>query len=161
MSETNSTWREPMVWMLVGLPLASVIIGFALLFAAVHPGREDMEMVGKSTRVGRLLVSAEPNNAATDVATQGLVLRIKGDMIEALPMDGDFPRGGKLILVLSSPDTTGERRSYQLSPSELGWRGVGSLDGRLGWVLQLAPDNAAWMLHGRWTPEARSTRLTP
>jgi uncharacterized protein len=161
MNRTDSTWREPMVWMLVGLPLASVVIGFALLFAAVRPGREDMETVGKTTRVGKLLVSAEPASAATEVSTQGLVLRIKGDMIEALPMDGDFPRGGKLTLTLTSTVPSGGSRTYQLAPSELGWRGIGSLDGDQGWVVQLAPDNAAWLLHGRWIPPARSIRLNP
>ncbi|WP_243047906.1 hypothetical protein [Dyella sp. RRB7] len=161
MNRTSSIWREPMVWMLVGLPLASVVIGFALLFAAVRPGPEDMETVGKTTHVGKMLVSAEPQGGATEVATQGLVLRIKGDMIEALPMDGEFPRGGKLTLTLTSPDAAGGSRTYQLAPSELGWRGVGSLDGDRGWVVQLAPDNAAWLLHGRWMPQARSIRLNP
>ncbi|WP_430387709.1 hypothetical protein [Dyella sp. 20L07] len=161
MNRTRSSWREPMVWMLVGLPLASVAIGFALLFAAVSPGREDMETVGKVTKVGKLLVSAQASKSATEVETKGLVLRMKGDMIEALPTDGEFPRGGKLILTLVSSSPTEEGRSYQLVPSELGWRGVGSLDGDHDWMVQLAPDNASWLLHGRWTPQARSIRLMP
>ena len=89
MNQTRSDWREPMVWMLIGLPLASVIIGFALLFAAVHPGREDMETVEHTTRVGKMLVSAQSLDTSAEVETQGLVLRTKGDMIEALPMDGN------------------------------------------------------------------------
>lgn len=161
MSKKSDTWREPMVWVLVGLPLASVVIGFALLFAAVRPGPEDLETVGKATHVGKMLVSAEPQGAATEVATQGLVLRTKGDMIEALPVDGNFPRGGKLTLTLTSLHPAGESHTYRLAPSELGWRGVGSLDGDQGWVVQLAPDNATWMLHGRWMPQARSIRLNP
>jgi uncharacterized protein len=161
MNEMRSTWREPMVWMLVGLPLASVAIGFALLFAAVHPGREDMETVGKVTKVGKLLVAAEASEPVTAVATEGLVLRTKGDMIEALPMDGEFPRGGKLILTLSSADPMVAGRRVQLVPSELGWRGVGSLAGDHGWTVQLAPEDASWLLHGRWTPQARSIRLMP
>ncbi|MHA6205195.1 hypothetical protein ACXU4B_12285 [Dyella soli] len=159
MNTTRSAWREPMVWMLVGLPLASVAIGFALLFAAVHPGREDMETVGRVTRVGKLLVSAEAAAPATEVDTQGVVLRTRGDMLEVLPMDGDFPRGGKLILTLS--DASGGGHTFHLSPSELGWRGVGSLEGDRDWTVQLAPDNATWRLHGRWMPRARSTRLMP
>jgi uncharacterized protein len=161
MIRTSSTWREPMVWMLVGLPLASVVIGFGLLFAAVRPGPEDMETVGKTTHVGRMLVSAEPRGDAADVAAGSLVLRAKGDMFEALPVDGGFPRGGKLTLILSSPDQTDGTRIYQLSPSELGWRGVGSLDGNHEWLVQLAPDNAAWLLHGRWMPHASFIRLSP
>ncbi len=86
MNQTRSTWREPMVWMLVGLPLASVAIGFALLFAAVRPGRQDMDTITQATRVGKLLVSAQ-DEPSTEVATKGLVLRLKGDMIEAVPMD--------------------------------------------------------------------------
>ena len=159
MTTTRSAWREPMVWMLVGLPLASVAIGFALLFAAVHPGREDMETVGKVTKVGKLLVSAEAAAAPAQISTEGVVLRTKGDMVEVLPMDGDFPRGGKLTLTLSND--SGQGRTVHLSPSELGWRGVGSLDGDHGWTVQLASDNGAWLLHGRWMPQARSLRLMP
>lgn len=159
MTMTRSAWREPMVWMLAGLPLASVAIGFALLFAAVHPGREDMETVGKVTKVGKLLVSAEAAASPAEVSTQGVVLRTKGDMVEVLPMDGDFPRGGKLTLTLSND--AGEGRTMHLSPSELGWRGVGSLEGDQGWTVLLASDNGAWLLHGRWMPRARSLRLMP
>ncbi|MET3652092.1 hypothetical protein [Dyella japonica] len=161
MNKTRSTWREPMVWMLVGLPLASVAIGFALLFAAVRPGREDMEMVSNATHVGKLLVSAQDREPATAVATQGLVLRVKGDMIEAVPVDGDFPRGGKLRLTLISNDAQAAQRAFQLTPSELGWRGVGSLDGAREWLVELAPDNAAWSLRGHWTANARAVRLAP
>ncbi len=159
MNTTRSAWREPMVWLLVGLPLASVAIGFALLFAAVHPGREDMETVGRVTRVGKLLVSAEAAKSPTEVSTEGVVLRTKGDMVEVLPMDGDFPRGGKLTLTLS--DESGGERTMHLSPSELGWRGVGSLGGDHDWSVRLAPDNGEWLLHGRWAPQARSIRLMP
>jgi hypothetical protein len=161
MNQSRSTWREPMVWMLVGLPLASVVIGFALLFAAVHPGREDMEPAGKANRVGKLLVSVDPQGAPAAVQTLGLVLRTKGDMIEALPVDGNFPRGGKLTLTLTSPDPAIEGRIYRLSPSELGWRGVGALDRDHDWVVKLVPDNAAWLLHGHWASQARFVRLIP
>lgn len=161
MTQTRSTWREPMVWMLVGLPLASVVVGFALLFAAVHPGQEDMETVGRVTKVGKLLVAAEDRELPAQVATRGLVLRIKGDMIEAVPMDGDFPRGGKLRLTITSSEPTGEGRVIQLSPSELGWRGVGSLEGDHDWLVELRPDNASWLMRGRWAAQARFARLTP
>ena len=161
MNQTRSAWREPMVWMLVGLPLASVAIGFSLLFAAVRPGREDMETVEQTQRVGKMLVSAQSRDTSTEVETQGLVLRTKGDMIEALPMDGNFPRGGKLTLTLTSLDATAGSRSYRLVPSELGWRGVGSLEGSRDWAVQLQPDNAAWLLHGRWSAQARFIRLMP
>jgi len=161
MTQTRSTWREPMVWMLVGLPLASVVIGFALLFAAVHPGREDAETVGRVTKIGKLLVAAEDREPVAQIATMGLVLRTKGDMIEAVPMDGQFPRGGKLHLTLSSGDPAQPDRVIQLSPSELGWRGVGSLDGRHDWLVVLRPDNASWLLRGRWISQARFVRLTP
>jgi len=161
MTKTRSTWREPMVWMLVGLPVASVAIGFALLFAAVHPGQEDAETVGRVTKVGKLLVAAEDREPAAQITTRGLVLRRKGDMVEAVPMDGNFPRGGKLRLTLTSVDAAKEGRVIQLSPSELGWRGVGVLDGGHDWSVELQPDNAAWSLHGQWTAQARFVRLTP
>ena len=161
MTQTRSTWREPMVWMLIGLPLASVVIGFALLFAAVRPGQEDAETVGRVTKVGKLLVAAEDRAPGAQIATRGLVLRRKGDMIEAVPMDGQFPRGGRLELTLTSAGPTKEGRVIRLSPSELGWRGVGSLDGEHDWLVELRPDNASWQLRGQWMSQARFVRLTP
>jgi hypothetical protein len=82
-------------------------------------------------------------------------------MIEAMPTDGDFPRGGKLTLTLTSLNATGGDRTYQLVPSELGWRGVGSIEGSDDWAVQLTPDDAAWLLRGRWTSQARFIRLMP
>ncbi|MFC4528746.1 hypothetical protein ISN76_17095 [Dyella halodurans] len=158
MNQKRSLWREPMIWMLVGLPLASVVIGFSLLFAAVHPGREDRETVDRTTQVGRMLVSA---HSLTEVSTRGLVLRTKGDMIEALPMDGDFPRGGKLTLTLTSPHSADGSRTYQLAPSELGWRGVGSLEGSDDWAVRLGSDDGGWLLHGQWPSQARFIHLMP
>ena len=157
MTNKRTAWREPMVWMLIGLPLASVFIGFALLFAAVRPGREDMDTASHQAKVGKLLVSAQ----SAEAASLNLVLRSKGDMIEALPTDGEFPRGGKLTLTLTSADPSHEGRTYRLVPSELGWRGVGSLQAQHDWIVQLSPDDAAWHLRGRWATDSQSIRLMP
>jgi hypothetical protein len=110
--------------------------------------------------VGKLLVAAQDRERATEIDTKGLVLRVKGDMIEAVPVDGNFPRGGKLQLVLSSGDPTKAARTVRLSPSELGWRGVGSLNGEDG-LVELRPESGTWMLRGRWTSQVRSVRLVP
>lgn len=161
MNKTRSTWREPMVWMLVGLPMASVAIGFALLFAAVKPSGGDAETVEHATHVGKLLVSAHDRARSTELDTTGLVLRVRGDMIEAVPVDGDFPRGGHLLLTLTPIDGAAPMQSVHLLPSELGWRGVGVLAGGADQIVQLRPDDASWSLKGRWTARASSVRLMP
>ncbi|PWK82375.1 hypothetical protein [Fulvimonas soli] len=158
---TRSAWREPMVWMLVGLPLASVAIGFGLLFAAVRPGRQDMESADRVTRWGRLQVSAQVRPDAEPRPAPALILRAKGDAIEAVPTDPRFPRGGRLTLILSAPDAAGGTRTYHLEPSELGWRGPGPLDGARAWTVRLSSDSASWLMRGRWTPQARFVRLVP
>lgn len=76
-------------------------------------------------------------------------------------MDGDFPRGGKLTLTLTAPDSERVAHTFQLTPSELGWRGIGSLDSDHDWVVQLTPEHAGWLVHGRWTPQTRFARLMP
>jgi uncharacterized protein len=161
MNTTRSTWREPMVWMLVGLPLASVAIGFALLFAAVKPSGGDADTVEHTTQVGKLLVAARDRAAPEAMDTRGLVVRVRGDMIEAVPVDGGFPRGGRLMLTLTSADGTAPVQHIELSPSELGWRGVGALAGRADRVVQLRPEDASWNLQGRWSASAAAVRLTP
>ena len=35
-------WREPMLWLVAGLPVASVVAGFALLIVASRSGSSDV-----------------------------------------------------------------------------------------------------------------------
>ncbi len=162
MNTTRSAWREPMVWMLIGLPLASVAIGFALLFAAVRNGGPAIDSPDQVTRLGRLqLAAVHASSQASDGSPMELILRHSDGMIEAVPTDARIARGGDLTVTLTAQDASAEVLILHLKPSELGWRGAGTVAGGRNWRIEVASDRASWHLHGRWPARARFARLAP
>jgi hypothetical protein len=160
MNTQRSAWREPMVWMLIGLPFAAVVIGFGLLFAAVRPGTQDLESPDQVTHWAGIQIAAKtPQRVAPPV--EELIVRNKRGMIEAVPVDPHFPRGGKLTLTLIAAAGDGTARVYHLTPSELGWHGPGEVSEDRSWLVRLSSDSAPWQLHGEWMPQARFVRVTP
>lgn len=160
MNPSRSTWREPMVWMLVGLPLASVAIGFALLFAAVDHAGPASDSPDRVTHIGHLPVSAQVAlPAATSKADAELILRHHDGVLEAVPTDPRIARGGDLTVVLTAQDGSAEVRTLRLRPSELGWRGKGDVGNGRGWRVVATSDRAPWRLSGQWPIDARFARL--
>ena len=162
MNKPRNAWREPMVWMLIGLPLASVAIGFALLFAAVDHAGPATDSPDKVARLGHLQMSAEvaPQTGPARPVTE-LILRHNGGMIEAVPTDARIARGGNLTVVLTARGAPAEVLTLHLKPSELGWRGAGVVGNVRGWQVQATSDRASWRLRGQWPAEARFARLAP
>jgi hypothetical protein len=65
MSESRKAWQEPMVWLMVGIPMATVVAGLYTLYIAMASGPLDsvqasVERVGK----GQTLQSAADNSAS-------------------------------------------------------------------------------------------------
>lgn len=162
MNKSRNAWREPMVWMLIGLPLASVAIGFALLFAAVDHAGPTADTADKVTRLGHLQLTAEvaPQTGRAEPVTE-LILRHSGGMIEAVPTDARIVRGGNLTVVLTALDASAEVLTLHLKPSELGWRGAGAISDARSWRIEASSSQARWRLQGRWPAEARFARLAP
>ncbi|MEW5836992.1 MAG: hypothetical protein AB1832_18170 [Pseudomonadota bacterium] len=162
MNKPRKAWREPMVWMLIGLPLASVAIGFALLFAAVDHAGPVTDSPDKVTRLGHLQVSAEvaPRTGPAKPVTE-LILRHNGGMIEAVPTDARIARGGDLTVILTAQDASAQVLVVHLKPSELGWRGAGVISDARSWRIEATSDRAPWRLQGQWPAEARFARLAP
>lgn len=162
MKKPRKAWREPMVWMLIGLPLAMVAIGFALLFAAVDHGGPVADSPDKVTRLGHLQLTAEeaPQTRGSKPVTE-LILRHNGGMIEAVPTDARIARGGDLTVVLTAQDASAQVLVVHLKPSELGWRGAGVISDEHTWRIEATSDRAPWRLQGQWPAEARFARLAP
>ncbi|MCP1373867.1 hypothetical protein [Dyella lutea] len=162
MNKPRNAWREPMVWMLIGLPLAMVAIGFALLFAAVDHAGPTADTPDRVTRLGHLQLTAEeaPQTRGSKPVTE-LILRHNGGMIEAVPTDARIARGGDLTVVLTAQDASAEVLTLHLKPSELGWRGAGVISDARNWRIEATSDRAPWRLQGQWPAEARFARLAP
>ncbi|MES2312353.1 MAG: hypothetical protein V4566_08670 [Pseudomonadota bacterium] len=162
MNKTRSAWREPMVWMLIGMPLASVAIGFALLFAAVDHAGPAIDSPDQVIRLGQLQLSAKaapPNGQRA--SNLELILRPSEGMIEAVPTDARIARGGVLTVTLTAQDAPAQVLTLHLKPSELGWRGAGVVGSDRSWRIEVASDRAPWRLRGHWPARARFARLAP
>jgi hypothetical protein len=99
MTEPRKTWKEPMVWMIVGIPALTVIAGFYTLYLAIASGPLDsvqasVERVGK----GQALHSAADSAASKghyrgylildrQAAPWQLTLKTSPDHLASKPVD--------------------------------------------------------------------------
>lgn len=153
-------WREPMLWLVAGIPLATLVAGFATLFLAGGDGSTDAapEPVRRTAQVQQADVGADAQAARAglravlrfDPATGAIVGRV-------LPA----PATGELRLRFVHPAIAAADRSVQLRPRGNAWVGALPPLAVADWRLQLSPGNDAWRLVGRWHPAAAQAELRP
>ena len=160
MSDRRSFWREPMVWLVFGLPLASIVAGVTLLVIAVRSGGADTV----SDQVQRVAQMQTADLSVDSVASRRkliAVLRAQDGVIEVLPATGDFDRARPLRLVLAHPSQARADLHLELAPSALGWRAETPLDSSHDWNLQLLATDGSWRLRGRLLKQQHAARLAP
>lgn len=156
----RSPWREPMVWLMIGLPAASVVVGLALVVAAVRSGGAD-EVSDDVRSTAQMQVSELGPDARAQAMKLSAVLRLEDAAVDVLPVNGDFVRNQALILTLSHPTDATQDRRLILQPSELGWRIAGDVRAGHDWIAQLAPADGRWRLRGRLKAGLRAGYLGP
>jgi hypothetical protein len=160
MNTTAVPWyREPFVWMLVAIPLLSVIGGVTLLTLAIRS--DDGLVVDDYYRRGKLINRELKRDAiAAENRLRADLSLVHGERL-ALRVDGRPPQGWPATLELKVLHATraGHDQHVVLVRTAQGY------DGRLTplvpgrWYLELsAPD---WRLLGEWQhPRDRSARLS-
>ena len=159
-NRTASAWREPMVWLMVGLPLAAVIASIALVVTAVRTDHNDSVRDDVQHTAQIQTVELGPDARAQALALSA-VLRVDTDGIDVLPVGGDFDRNAPLELVLAHPTDAAQDRHLPLRPTELGWHGAGAPGVGHDWLLELTAADHAWRLRGRLHAHEHATRLAP
>lgn len=159
MSE-RSALREPMVWLMLGLPAASVVAGIALLVAAVRSGGAD-EVSDKVQRTAQVQVTELGPDARAQAMQLSVVLRVEDSAVEILPVNGAFARDHTLELTLSHPTDATRDRHMILRPSGSGWRIATDVRAGHDWITQLAPADGQWRLRGRIKTGQRAAYLRP
>jgi hypothetical protein len=157
---TRSPTREPMVWLMVGLPAASVVAGVLLVATAIRSGGADTvnDEVRRTAQIQQTDLS--PDSRASSMGLSA-VLRVEGSAIEVLPATGEFQRDQAILLILGHPTDAGQDRQLILRPGEQGWNVVGKLRRDHDWIVQLTSADRRWRLRGRWKSGERATRLAP
>ena len=160
MTEKKSIWRMPVMWLVVGLPLASIIAGVGLVITAVNTGGAD-SVTDKVDRMSQIQTTdLGPDNQA-QVLKLSAIMRVDGRMVEVLPVTGEFKRNVPLRLSLEHPLQAQEDRVLELKPSVHGWQVEADIDETHDWRLQLTPADTQWRLKGRLPKQQYATRLAP
>ena len=159
--KTGSAWRQPMVWMVVGIPTLAVVALVAMVFIAAGPGSTDSVDPDVQRTAQIQTVDMSPDEAAARLGLAAL-LRIDGDAVEIVPLHAGFDTARPLQLILQHPARQDLDRALVLKPSAAGWRvEAAKLDRVHDWNLQLTQQGGNWRLKGRLPRGQLATRLQP
>jgi hypothetical protein len=157
---TRPAWREPMVWLMVGLPLTAVIAAFWLLAVAVRSGGADEVRDEVHSTAGMQVAETGPDARAQAMGLIA-VLSVGEGRVRVFPAQGDFARDQPLVLVLSHPVDAHRDRRLILQPDATGWDLTGDLRDGHDWIAQLAPPDGRWRIRGRLRAGQQAARLAP
>ena len=159
--KTGSAWRQPMVWMVVGIPTLAVVALVAMVLIAAGPGSTDSVDPDVRRTAQIQTVDMSPDQAAAKLGLAAL-LRIDGEAVEIVPLHAGFDTARPLQLILQHPARQDLDRALVLKPSAAGWRvEAAKLDRVHDWNLQLTQQGGNWRLKGRLPRGQLATRLQP
>jgi hypothetical protein len=154
--------REPMFWLVWGLPAVVVAASIATLVIALRAGGADA-VPAEVRRTAQIQVE----DMQADLEAQRLVLH--GELHRArdtgalrLALSGTaLPDDPQLRLRLRHPALAQSDRELMLVRSNDEWHGRIELDVAHAWNLELQPLDARWRLTGRLAQDAASAPLQP
>ena len=156
----RSPLAEPMVWLVIGLPAASVFAGFWLLSAAMRSGASD-SVRDDVTRTGQIQqVALGPDQRARAMHASAL-LTVAESSADVFVVSGNVDRKQALVLLLSHPTDQSKDRQLTLHFSGSGWQAPARLVAGHDWLVQLSPPDGSWRLHGRLRAGESSVYLSP
>lgn len=150
--------RNPVAWLVVGIPLLTVVAGFVTLWLAASTSGTDShpDPVKRTAQIQVASLAADEN-----AARQGLRARLTvsgdGTLVAITPSPGPLAP----VLQLVHPIESGLDRSIVFQPGPKGWRSAESLAGEHAWQLQLIAADGSWRLVGRYWPGELEVALEP
>lgn len=157
----QSPWRNPMVWLMVGFPLAAVVAGTATLFIAIDAGGSDAipDAVRRTAQVQTVELGPDERAAERRLSA---VFSVQEDAVEVLVATGDFDRTQPLTLSLQHPIEAAQDIALVLQPNARGgWSAAHTLDVGHDWRVQLSDATGQWRLLGRLPRDRRGVLLRP
>ena len=104
----RSKWSNPVMWLLVGLPVASVVFGIGLVVIASRDSND--AVVDPVRRTAQMQVVDLGPDALAQRRKLSAVVRITGGAVEVIPVSGDFDRKAPLRLSLLHPSRSDDDR---------------------------------------------------
>lgn len=159
--ESKQKKRPPFVlWLVIGLPLASMVAGIGLVIVAIRSGGADV-VTDDVRRVSQIQTT---DLSADQMATRlklSAVIRIEEGSIDVLPVNGPFTTNAPLRLAVRHPTRADEDRNYDLEPVAAGWHADAQVDNSHDWILELSSPDGVWRLHGRMPKQQHAAHVGP
>jgi hypothetical protein len=156
---THKPWRRnPVAWLMIVIPAATVVAGFWTLWLAASESGVDSnpDTVRRTAQIQ--VTSLEPDEAASRQGLSGRAwLDGKTLLVEVLPSAGTVAPQLQLV----HPIENSLDRHLDLSPDPRGWRADGTLAGQQAWHLRLVAADGSWRLVGRYRPGDTEILLEP
>lgn len=150
--------RNPVAWLMIAIPAATVVAGFWTLWLAASESGVDTnpDLVRRTAQVQ--VTSLEPDIAAAQQGLRAQVsLQADGLVVAVSPTSG--PIAPTLHVV--HPIEASLDRTLTLTPGPQGWRSSEILDSPEAWHLRLLAADGSWRLVGRYHPGDTQVLLEP
>lgn len=149
---------NPVLWLVIGIPAATVVAGIWTLMLAAGDSATDShpDKVRRMAQVQEASIDAD-ETAAREGLSGHVQLRGGQALVTVLPTAGTHAP----ILVLRHPIEASLDRQLPLSPAPGGWRTDEALAAAHGWQLQLVSSDGRWRLVGRYRPGDTDVALAP
>lgn len=158
--EISRAWREPMMWLVAGIPLVTVLAGVWLLVMLsrsppVDAVRDEVQRVSQAQ-----VTDLGPDEAAQQLGLK-MLLSVAPDHVELRVASGALPEAAPLRLVLAHPLDASQDRELLLKPSGDFWRAQGTWSTDHDWNLVVSPVDGRWRLTGRLVRNSQAAILQP
>ena len=153
-------WKEPMVWLVWGLPLASVVAGLWLVVTAVRAGGAD-PVIDDVQRVSQIQTTDLGPDEAAAARKLSAIVQIRADHVELVPVTGEFAGTSPLVLTLAHPTEAAKDTTLTLARDTAGWTAPAQIDTSHDWNVQLATQDGLWRIRGRLQKDTQAVRLAP
>jgi len=158
--QKRSLFGIPVMWLVIGLPLASIVAGVGLVIVAVRSGGADVvrDEVRRTAQIQVADLSADQQAARRNLSA---LMRAEDGRIDVIAVSGDFNHDQPLALLLQHPTAAAEDIQFTLEPSAIGWQASGVVDDSHAWNVELSGDDGGWRLQARLPKEQHAVRLAP
>ena len=158
MTAPRPWYREPFMWLVVALPLSSVVAGVSLLVLATGGSATDSapEKVQRMAQVQQTDLAPDQRARALALSARG---RRSSDGLEISMAGVDLP--AHLMLQLVHPSDAQRDLTLVLAGGEGRWTWSGQVDTGHAWRLRLAPADGRWRLVGQLPAGVDAFELKP
>lgn len=152
--------REPMLWLVVGLPVLVVIASLATVWISARSGANDA-VADDVRRTAQIQTTELAPDEAAAARSLSAVLSLQDDAVLLVPVTGNIAKTSSLRLRLAHPMQASQDMILDLQPSEIGWSAAAKVSRGNDWNATLQDSTGTWRIVGRLQAGQQAVRLAP